>query len=211
MKVIWGTIRLITMIAFGFQTGCRTIYVTKTWKTDTKPVAFRKIAVSAVVDKAEEPFPSLIEATIAKELDKLGYSTRCYNGINPLISDTSASPLKADTIDAVIMIVFRIKVTERTYIPAYIRELFSGYYESTNTLNYDYGYNSEMKEYLWEVGMYDMHSGQLIYSAKVQSFEPLSTAARTNAFAKLIVRKIIKAKVTTQPGIHKTSVNSYGF
>jgi len=111
--------------------------------------------------------------------------------------------LKSKGVDAVLTIVLLDKTKERYYVPGHMNytpygfyyNRFWGYSRAIYGRIYSPGYYVTDTKYFWESNLYDLTSGDLLYSSQSQSFDPSTSAAMGKEYGKLIVEDLDTERV----------------
>jgi len=111
--------------------------------------------------------------------------------------------LKSKGVDAVLTIVLLDKTKERYYVPGHMNytpyglyyNRFWGYSRAIYGRIYSPGYYVTDTKYFWESNLYDLSSGELLYSSQSQSFDPPTAAVMGKEYGKLIVEDLDSKRV----------------
>jgi len=200
----------LTILAMIFS-GCGTTsYITSSWKAENiEPASYKKIVVLALANEADRTIREKMEQHIAGDLRELGYDAVCsceeYNpkAFENMTEEQALKKLKATGVDAVLTIVLLDKTKERFYVPGRItytpysiyHDRFYGYYRTMYGRVYTPGYYVEDNKFFWESNLYEMTTGNLVYSAQSKSFDPVSSESLGHEYGKMIVSDMLKKKV----------------
>ena len=72
---------------------------------------------------------------------------------------------------------------------------FWGYSRTIYGRIYSPGYYTTDTKYFWESNLYDLESGELLYSAQSQSFDPPSSSILGKEYGRLIVDDLVNKRV----------------
>ncbi len=204
---IIATIILTATILAGCGT---TSYITSSWKAEnTEPTAYKKIVVLALVNEADRTMREKMEQHIADDLRQLGYDAVCsceeYNpkAFENMTEEQALKKLTTTGVDAVLTVVLLDKTKERFYVPGRMsytpysiyHNRFYGYYRTMYGRVYTPGYYVEDNKFFWESNLYEMATGNLVYSAQSKSFDPVSSESLGHEYGKMIVSDMLKKKV----------------
>lgn len=190
--------------------GCASTRVTSTWKAPgVLAQPYQKIMVVGIIREADRTIREQMEAHLMGDLKTLGYeavSAYQYYGPKAFQNQTEAEvlqSLRAQGIGALLTIVLLDKKKEKYYVPgrmAYTpynayHSRFWGYYNSLSFRIQSPGYYEESTRYFWESNLYDLATGQLLYSVQTQSFDPLSMTTLAHEYGQKILQSLLKGGV----------------
>ena len=192
---------------------CNSSRITSSWRTpDVKPVVHKKILVLAL-SQPDNNLKQLMEQHLVDDLkshnvDAISaytqYGPKAFDDLN---EKEVLEKIKNTGTDAVITIVLLDKSKERSYVRGHIYytpyamyyNRFWGYYNTLHTRVYAPGYYVTNTEYFWESNLYDVSSGELVYSVQTKSFNPDNSTALAHAYGQLIIHDMIKNGVVATP------------
>ncbi|NDE78313.1 MAG: hypothetical protein EB047_03785 [Chitinophagaceae bacterium] len=184
--------------------------ITSSWRSSDKATAtFKKVIVLGLIKESDRTIREEMEQYLAQELRLRGQTAVCACDLyspkefDQLTEKQALEKLKDSGVDAVLTIVLLDKTRERYYIPGqsyytpygiyYNR--FWGYSRTIYGRIYSQGYYTTDTKYFWESNLYDLESGELLYSAQSQSFDPPSSAAMGKEYGRLIVDDLVSKRV----------------
>lgn len=205
MKTLLTTAVLMLLLA-----GCSSTRITHSWSADNKPAQkFNKILVLGVNSEADVRVREKMENHMAGDLRDLGLNAvSAVQEFGPKAFDKSdeeaaLNKLTNSGFDAVITIVLLDKSKERRYVPgnvmftpyAVYHYRFWGYYRTVYARVYTPGYYTYDTRYFWESNLYNINTGDLLYSVQSESFQPSSTESLGHEYGKIIVQDMVKKGV----------------
>lgn len=184
--------------------------ITSSWRSSEKAaLSFKKVIVLGLIKESDRSIREEMEQNLAQELRVRGQAAICACDIygpkefDQLTEKQALEKLKDSGVDAVLTIVLLDKTRERYYIPGHsyytpygiYYNRFWGYSRTMYGRIYSPGYYTTDTKYFWESNLYDMESGELLYSAQSQSFDPPSTSALGKEYGRLIVEDLASKRV----------------
>jgi hypothetical protein len=193
-----------------FLVACSSTKITSRWKADVKPkTTFTNIMAVVVAGDEEHALIEKMEKHIAGDFSMMGYKglsafqefgPRTLKGMN---EPALIAKLNEKGIDAVMMVSLLNKTKEKYYIPsrmqrtpyAYLNDRFQRHYDIIYDRTIVPGYYAEDTRYFWECSFYDIHTGQLLYSAISESFDSGNLEALAHQYGSWMVNDMIKENV----------------
>lgn len=203
-KILISTIILLVLAA------CSSTRVTSSWKADSIGTQkYSKILVVGLIKESDRAIQEKMENHLAGDLKELGYNAvtslqeygpKAFDGM-----DESAviNKLKNSGVDGILTIVLLDKEKESRYIPAsihyspfgYYHGRFWRYYGTMQNRIYEPGYYVTDTRYFWETNFYAITNEDLLYSAQMNSFDPVNTEAMAHEYGQTIVKDMEKQQV----------------
>lgn len=195
---------------------CQPTKITQSWTAkDIATKKYKKLLVLAVLPDNENELRIKIENHLADDLRELGYLALAANKVFPagtfIKGDTAraAAAINDSRFDAVLTIVLLDKKKERYYVPGKISEIsyqgqptrFDNYYSAITERTYIPGYYGEETKYLWENNFYDLHSRQMIYSARTRSFDIASRNTLAHTYGLLMAQSLVVKNILLKPEV----------
>jgi hypothetical protein len=200
---------LVLMIA-----SCSTSRITHSWRRGSlqQPAMYKKILVFGIYSGADKNVKESMELHMAGDLNALGYKAvpasrqLGRDALRRLGEEAAINKLKKSDFDAVLTIVLLNKWKERRYVPARVyftpyeinQRRFWGYYTTIYGRIEAAGYYTTDTKYFWESNLYNLPSGELVYSVQTESFNPQSSENMAHDYGRLIVKDLVRNKVITQ-------------
>ncbi|MGN7822257.1 hypothetical protein HGH92_11380 [Chitinophaga varians] len=179
--------------------------VTSSWRANNAQQLQKdqKIMVMALVPQKDRALRSQMENFTASELKRKGYnavSSLQEFGPDEFIKmgeKQAIRKLQGSDVNQVLTIVMVDKGRQRSYTPGYAYAPYGywgfwPYYSRWYNTYYSPGYVTYSTRYQWEGNLYDLKSGQLLYSVQSQSFDPPSTARMAVLYAQQVVKDMTK-------------------
>lgn len=213
-------IKAVSFLVVTVVCGCTSTKITSSWKApEAASQAYSQIAVVGLIREADRSIRERMEDHLVGDLETRGYQAyssavrfgpKAFEGKS---EEQVYQQLKQSGADAVLTIVLLNKEMEKYYEPAtviyspyalYYRR-FEGYYSTLTTRIAAAGYYNVATKYFWESNLYDLSTGQLLYSVQTQSFDPTSTESLAHEYGKMIVQDLVKKNVLTRevPAVSK--------
>jgi hypothetical protein len=184
--------------------------ITSSWRSNEKATAtFKKVIVLGLIKESDRTIREEMEQDLVQELRLRGQDALCACDLyspkefDQLTEKEALEKLKDSGVDAVLTIVLLDKTRERYYTPGqsyytpygiyYNR--FWGYSRTIYGRIYSPGYYTTDTKYFWESNLYDLESGELLYSAQSQSFDPPSSSILGKEYGRLIVDDLVNKRV----------------
>ena len=184
--------------------------ITSSWRSpDKAATSFKKVIVLGLIKESDRTIREEMEQYVAQELRARGQAAACACEIygpkefDQLTEKQALEKLKDSGVDAVLTIVLLDKTRERYYIPGHsyytpygiYYNRFWGYSRTIYGRIYSPGYYTTDTKYFWESNLYDMETGELLYSAQSQSFDPPSSSSMGKEYGRLIVEDLASKRV----------------
>lgn len=200
-KVKWfmGALAVFTIIS------CNSTQVISSYK-DEKTAAkdYKKILVLGIFQQKERSLRQETEIQLVNRLKNEGYNAvSAMEDFGPkafekISEDQLASNLKLSGYDAVITTALLDKTKEENYQPGtsslqpigVFYNRFGRYYSTVYDRVYQPGYYTTSTDYFLESNLYDIKSGNLIYSIQTKSYDPSSATSLANDNSKKIVQDL---------------------
>jgi len=187
---------------------CNSTKITSSWKSDEAPQkSYKKIMVLGILNQKDRTLREQLEKQLASNLNSNGYSaTSAMEEYGPkafekIKEEDIAEKLKSSGYDAVITTVLLDKSKDQYYQPGRVSyqpigiRRFGRYYTTIYDRVYDPGYYTNSTQYFLESNMYDIQSGNLIYSVQSKAADPSSIATLGKDYSKKIVKDLKEKQV----------------
>ena len=182
---------------------CSSTQITSSWKADdAKNKSYKKIMVLGILNQKDRILRQNLEDQLVSNLNTQGYTAVSAlheygpKAFDKVSEDDVVSKLKSSGYDAVITTVLLDKSKDEyynqgsvSYQPVGIRR-FGRYYTTVYDRVYEPGYYSSSTNYFLESNMYDINSGDLIYSAQSKAVDPSSASSLGKDYGKGIVKDL---------------------
>ncbi len=200
-KAKWfiGALAVFTIIS------CNSTQVISSYK-DEKVAAkdFKKILVLGIFQQKERSLRQEAETQLVNRLIEQGYNaTSAMKDFGPkafekVSEDQLAANLKTSGYDAVITTALLDKKDEENYQQGTSRiqpvgvyyNRFGRYYSTVYDRVYQPGYYTTSTDYFLESNLYDIASGNLLYSVQTKSIDPSSATSLASDNSKKIVKDL---------------------
>ena len=184
--------------------------ITSSWRSpDRATLSFKKVVVLGLIRDADRTIREEMEQYLASALRNRGQWAECAcelygpKEFDQLNEQQAIEKLKSKEVDAVLTIVLLDKTKERYYVPGHMNytpyglyyNRFWGYSRAIYGRIYSPGYYVTDTKHFWESNLYDLSSGELLYSSQSQSFDPPNAAAMGKDYGKLIVEDLDSKRV----------------
>ncbi|WP_113616051.1 hypothetical protein [Chitinophaga flava] len=182
--------------------------ITSSWRAKDAPQLQRdkKIMVMALVPERSRALRSQMENFTVSEFRKRGYNAvSALQEFGPgqfmqMGEKQAIRKLQGSDVSQVLTIVMVDKGRERSYVPGYAYSPYGyygfwPYYSRWYGTYYSPGYITYNTKYQWEGNLYDLQSGQLLYSVQSQSFDPPSTERMAVLYAQQVVKDMAKRQL----------------
>ncbi|NSL89400.1 hypothetical protein [Chitinophaga solisilvae] len=199
---------LMAGIAMVAMTACTSTKLTSSWRANDAPQIQKdnKVMVMALVPARDRSLRSQMENFTVNELRRKGYNAvSALQEYGPqqfgkLGEKQAVDRLKGSNVNQVLTIVMVDKARERNFVPGnmyspYGYYGFWPYYSRWYSNIYSPGYYTYNTNYQWEGNLYDISSGQLLYSVQSRSFDPPSTERMAVLFAQQVVKDMGKQQI----------------
>ncbi len=185
--------------------------VTSSWRANNAQQLQKdqKIMVMALVPQKDRTLRSQMEDFTVSELRRKGYNAVSAlqefgpNEFMKMGEKQAIRKLQGSDVGQVLTIVMVDKGREKSYTPGYAYSPYGywgfwPYYSRWYNTYYAPGYVTYSTRYQWEGNLYDLKSGQLLYSVQSQSFDPPSTARMAVLYAQQVVKDMTKRNLLAQ-------------
>jgi len=199
LKWIIGAAAIFTIIS------CNSTQVISSYK-DEKVNAkdYKKILVLGIFQQKERSLRQEAETQLVNRLRGQGYNAvAAMDDFGPkafekVSEDQLAANLKTSGYDAVITTALLDKTKEENYQPGNSRlqpigiyyNRFGRYYSTVYDRVYTPGYYTTSTDYFLESNLYDIKSGDLIYSIQTKSYDPSSATSLASDNSKKVVQDL---------------------
>lgn len=195
-------------LALMAATACTSTKVTSSWKANDAQRLGKdnRIMVMALVPDKDRALRSQMENYTVSELRRKGYNAVSAlqeygpQGFGKMGEKQVLNQLKGSTVNQVMTIVMLDKGRERSYVPGYVYQPYGyygfwPYYSAWYSRMYSPGYYTVNTKYQWEGNLYDLSSGQLLYSVQSQSFDPPTTERMAVLYAQQVVKDMARQQL----------------
>ncbi|SKA15536.1 hypothetical protein SAMN04488128_1021164 [Chitinophaga eiseniae] len=185
--------------------------VTSSWRANNAQQLQKdqKIMVMALVPQKDRALRSQMEDFTVAEFRRKGYNAvSALQEFGPgefmkMGEKQAIRKLQGSDVGQVLTIVMVDKGREKSYTPGYAYSPYGywgfwPYYSRWYNNYYGPGYVTYSTRYQWEGNLYDLKSGQLLYSVQSQSFDPPSTARMAVLYAQQVVKDMAKRNLLAQ-------------
>ncbi|QJB40997.1 hypothetical protein HF324_25405 [Chitinophaga oryzae] len=185
--------------------------VTSSWRANNAQQLRKdqKIMVMALVPQKDRALRSQMEDFTVAEFRRKGYNAvSALQEFGPgefmkMGEKQAVRKLQGSDVGQVLTIVMVDKGREKSYTPGYAYAPYGywgfwPYYSRWYNTYYGPGYVTYSTRYQWEGNLYDLKSGQLLYSVQSQSFDPPSTARMAVLYAQQVVKDMTKRNLLAQ-------------
>ena len=180
--------------------------LTSSWASSDKNSGVKKVMVLAMFNNdnnralRSELEQELVRDLKAYKVDAVSafqvYGPKTFQGLS---ENEALAKLQSSSVDAVLTVRLLDKNKEKTYVPGRYGYApypyyggFWGYYSYYSPMMYQPGYYATSTQYSFETNLYNVNSGQLLYSAQSSSFDPTSARSLAGDQARMIVRDLKK-------------------
>ncbi len=199
MKWFIGALAVFTIIS------CNSTQVISSYKDDKVTAKdYKKILVLGIFQQKERSLRQEAETKLVNRLKDEGYNAvSAMEDFGPkafekVSEDQLAANLKSSGYDAVITTALLDKTKEENYQPGTSRlqpvgvfyNRFGRYYSTVYDRVYQPGYYTTSTDYFLESNLYDIKSGDLIYSIQTKSYDPSSATSLASDNSKRIVQDL---------------------
>lgn len=199
----------IASVAF-LIAACGNTQVVSSWKSDNiGKTTYKKIMVLGIINEKDRTTRTEIENAMVSQLNGLGYEAisamQQYGpkAFEKIDEDAIVDQLENSGFDAVITTSLLDKSKDQHYTPGRVSyqpvgiyyNRFRRYYTTVYDRVYTPGYYTTETNFFLESNMYDLKSGELVYSVQGKTFDPASAAALSYDYAKTIVSDMKKKGV----------------
>ena len=184
---------------------CTSTQVISSYKDEKAPAKdYKKILVLGIFQQKDRGVKQETENQLANRLKELGYlAVTAMDEYGPkefekVPEEQVADKLKSSGFDAVITTALLDKKNAQVYQQGTVRyqpvgvryDRFGRYYSTVYDRVYDPGYYTTSTDYILETNLYDIATGNLVYSGQTQSYDPSSSSALANDNSKRIVQDL---------------------
>ena len=199
MKWFIGALAVFTIIS------CNSTQVISSYKDDKVTAKdYKKILVLGIFQQKERSLRQEAETKLVNRLKDEGYNAvSAMDDFGPkafkkVSEDQLVANLKSSGYDAVITTALLDKTKEENYQPGTSRlqpvgvfyNRFGRYYSTVYDRVYQPGYYTTSTDYFLESNLYDIKSGDLIYSIQTKSYDPSSATSLASDNSKRIVQDL---------------------
>lgn len=204
------TLSLLLFVGISMLMSCSNTQVTSSWKAEEIPSArYKKIMVLGIIQEKDRTIREELENQFVSNLRMQGYDANsALQEYGPkaflrLKEDEIADQLKNSGYDAVLTTVLLDKSKDQHYTPGSVSyqpvgvyyNRFGRYYSTVYDRVYTPGYYTTNTNFFFESNLYDINSGDLIYSVQSQTFDPSSAANLSAGYSKTILKDMKKSGV----------------
>jgi len=181
--------------------------ITGSWRnTDAPSTGLSTILVAALTNRTNAR--QVLENDLAAALNEKGYRTvKSIEVLPPSLSsgtkpdrEALLSSINETGADAILTVALIEKETETRYIPGSVGYApfprfgyygtFWGYYNAWYPMLHDPGYYQEDKVYFIETNLYDVKTGQLLWSAQSETYNPTNLPDFASKFSDIVVSRM---------------------
>ncbi len=179
---------------------------------DAPKKEYKKILVLGIFQQKDRSVKQITESELAGRLKDLGYdAVTAIDQYGPkafekVPEDQVADKLKSSGFDAVITTALLDKKKNEVYQPGTVRyqpvgvyyNRFGRYYSTVYDRVYDPGYYTTNTDYFLETNLYDISSGDLVYSVQTKAYDPSSATDLAHDNRKRIVQNMKDKGILTK-------------
>ena len=203
--------KLFTLLVFPLLLfSCSSTRITSRWYSDiVQPVHAEKIMVLGVVRDSDRSIRENMERHLTEDLRSRGFDVvssyrefgpKAFEGLN---EKETLDQLRQNQVNVVLTVVLLDKERERNYYRGYFYyspffyyyNNFWGYQMMMNSRIYQPGYYVTDTRYFWESNLYDLRTGDLLFSVQTQTFEPSSTEKMAHEYGEKITDALMNCNV----------------
>lgn len=204
---------IMSVFAVLVLASCSSTQVVSSYKDPSAPQKnYSKILVLGIFQQKDRAFRVESENSLAGRLKSAGYNAVTAmdeygpKAFDKVPEDQVADKLKSSGYDAVITIALLDKKKDQYYQPGRVSyqpvgvyyNRFGRYYSTIYDRVVDPGYYTTSTDYFLETNLYDISSGNLVYSVQTQSSDPSSAGELANDNSKKIVKDLKDKGVLTK-------------
>lgn len=196
-------ILLIIPVILLMLASCNSTRITSSWKSDDAPKqSYKKIMVLGILNQKDRTLRTELEKQLVNELKADGYTAVSAmeeygpKAFDKVKEDDIAAQLKSSGYDAVMTTVLLDKSKEQYYQPGTVSyqpigiRRFGRYYATIYDRIYDPGYYTNSTQYFLESNLYDIGTGDLIYSVQSKAVDPSSIEGLGKDYSKKITKDL---------------------
>ncbi|MEP6675856.1 MAG: hypothetical protein ABJA78_11895 [Ferruginibacter sp.] len=185
--------------------------LTSSWKNEKAPhKKYNKIMVFGIIREKDRSMREQLEKNFVDDLKAMGYNAVSAieeygpKAFERVPEDQVADRLHRSGYDAVITVSILDKQKDTSYTPSTVQyqpynqvyySRFGRYYTTVYDRVYTPGYYSTDTKYFLESNLYDIATGDLIYSGQTKSFDPSSSEALASDNSKKILKDMKQQKL----------------
>ncbi len=196
---------LIPAVVAIFMMSCNSTQVLSSYKNENVPAkSYNKILVLGIFQQKDRNIKAETEQQLAEKLKSLGYNAKTAmeeygpKAFDKLTEDQISDKAKTAGFDAVITTALLDKKKDQVYQQGTLRyqpvgvyyNRFGRYYATIYDRVYDPGYYTTSTDYFLESNLYDVASGDLLYSVQTKAFDPGSASRLANDNSKRIIKDL---------------------
>ncbi|MFC4261569.1 hypothetical protein ACFOWM_01645 [Ferruginibacter yonginensis] len=201
-KIQWVAIMMLSFIV----ASCNSTQVISSYKDEKAVIKdYKKILVLGIFQQKDRALRQATEDALADKLKDKGYNAVTAmqefgpKAFDKVPEDQIAEKLKNSGFDAVITTALLDKKKDQSYQPGNVRyqpvgvyyNRFGRYYTTVYDRVYQPGYYTTSTDYYLESNLYDINSGDMVYSVQTQSYDPSSARNLANNNSKRIVQDLV--------------------
>ena len=198
MKWILAAFTALLMVS------CSNTQVVSSYKDEKAPVRnYKKILVLGIFQQKDRSVRQETEVQLADRLKDLGYNAVTAmdeygpKAFEKFTEEQIAEKLKSSSFDAVLTTALLDEQKKENYQQGTVRyqpvtyyNRLGRYYTTVYDRVYEPGYYTTSTDYFLESNLYDIATGNLVYSVQTKSFDPSSAAGLANDNSKKIVKDL---------------------
>jgi len=214
MKNILKNLSIILVLAV--LSGCNASKLTGSWSKGEAPKKYNKTAVLVMTPKTTAR--AIFEVDMMKSLEAKGINATHTMDIFPMagtkdllesftaaqIQEVMDEKLEKNGVDAIMIIALLDREQEQKYVqgasvgitmPYTYGGGYHGYYGYAHSNVYSTGYYTTTTSYMVQTNIYDVATGEMIYTAQTKTTDPSNMEAEIKKLSDLIVYDIAKRKI----------------
>lgn len=187
---------------------CTSTRVTTSWRAnDAQLKKGEKVMVMAVVPPRDRTLRAQMEGHTVSELRRKGYNAVSAldvygpGELEKMNEKQMVNKLKGSDVGQVMTIVLLDRNRQRNFVPdygmygpyGYYR--FWPYYSMWYNRMYTPGYYTYDMRYQWESNLYDLQTGQMLYSVQSKSYDPPTTERMAVLYAQQVVKDMGRQQI----------------
>ncbi|MEP7164403.1 MAG: hypothetical protein ABI741_06910 [Ferruginibacter sp.] len=203
------TLNILLLAGSIFLISCNSTQVTSSWKANKATEQYKKIMVLGIIKEKNRTLREQLENEIVRDLRAQGYDASSAlqeygpKAFSKFKEDEIADQLKNSGYDAVLTTVLLDKTKDQRYTPGNVSyqpagtyyNRFGRYYSTVYDKVYTPGYYTTSTNFYLESNLYDIKTGDLVYSVQSKAFDPESPSSLSNDYAKTIIKDMKKNNV----------------